>query len=164
MAWKSERRTGSWQAKNPYSDTATTETGERKFQQKRNPNLLKEPLSGDFATAPPGRLRGLFRDQRVSSLLRLEVRNLHLLPVVAEFPAAIQAHHVRPCADRRGAAGVRPHRDWKTVTRVPAPKYRIDHLRKHRITFFPRTIVKTSLGFISLFSYLDSFSAKKVRT
>jgi hypothetical protein len=79
------------------------------------------------------RLRSLFRDQRSRRFFGLEFRDFHFLPVIAEFPAAIQADHVGPGAgDGRSAARVRAHGDRKTVTGVPAAKYRVHHLRKHR--------------------------------
>ena len=96
----------------------------------------------------------------MSRLLRLEFCHFHFLPVIAEFPATIQAHYIRPSAYSRRTAGVRTHGDRKTVAGVPAAKYRVHHLRKHRITSFPRIIRQDFgqefAGFFSLF-YLFRF-------
>ncbi len=97
-------------------------------------------------------LCSLFRDQRGRGLLRLKFSNPHFLPVVAEFPAAIQADHVSPGAYSGGsAAQTGAHRDGKTITGVPATKHRVHHLRKHCITSSPETMVKTSLGSLACF-------------
>jgi hypothetical protein len=121
--------------------------------------IRQRPSSSRDAIARSVRCRsqlsgGLFRHQRMGRFLRLEFCNLHFLPVIAEFPATIQAHHIRSRADSRGTACVRAHGDRKTVPGVPATKYRVHHLRKHRIHLIPRINGQDFAGFLSLFYLL----------
>src|ERR1700690_274767 len=144
-----------------WAQTRTRSSWKRNLQQSKQ----VDRLHAELRLGRPQPLCGFFRDQRTRTLPGEQFRDLHLLPVIAEFPAAIEAHHVRPRADSGRTPSVRAHRDWKTVAGVPAAEHRVHHPGKHRIPSLPRNNRQDFTGnSLACFSELDSLCAEKVRT
>src|SRR5208282_4368184 len=93
--------------------------------------------------------------------------DLHFLPVVAEFLAAIQASDVGARAPSLWiATGTSAHRNRKTIAIVPAAKHGVHQLRKHRITSTELKAIKLAhpirLTVKTSSNNLDSISTEKV--
>src|SRR5208282_931424 len=82
-----------------------------------------------------GILRGFFRDQGGRDFSGLRSHDLHLVPVVLEFLAAVEARDIGASAFRgRAATRTRANCDGKTVASVPASKHGVHQPRKHCIS------------------------------
>lgn len=125
-----------------------------------------------FAALRPSRsgLSGsLFGDQRTRGYFpRRSTHDSHFLPVIGEFLAAIQAHHIRaePCSRLTIAAcsGSRGH--GKTIARVPAAKHRVHQFREHYCLLPPspeNAAHRSNRILLPTFITLDSETPGKVR-
>jgi hypothetical protein len=91
-------------------------------------------LGEEFVPDAQSALRGLLRGKRGATLTMAFGRpdHLHLLPVIREFSAAIQAGHISSSKSGclRTACGA-TNRDGKTVTRVPTTEKSIEQFCDH---------------------------------
>lgn len=60
--------------------------------------------------------------------------NLHLLPVIGQLFAAVEADYIRASHARSGISHALLDRDWEAVTSMPATEERIINPRKHPTT------------------------------
>src|ERR1700681_2053468 len=125
---------------------------------------------GEDSASLRGLFRNHFRHHGMRGISCLRSHDLHIVPVIAEFFAAVQARDIGSGAlSRRVATRTGAHRNRKTVASVPAAKHGVHQPRKHRVTSTDysdeagpsfRPNVETS----SNSKYLDSSSEEKVRS
>jgi hypothetical protein len=123
---KTKYNYGQWLTQNTKQRAGKGQEGMFVFRRERLENAL---------WGAGGSLRGLFRNQGVLGFSRMRTQNPHFMPVVTEFFSAVQARDIGTRAlRRRVTTGTGAHRNRKTVASVPAAKYGVDQLRKHRVT------------------------------
>lgn len=90
---------------------------------------------GSSFCAMPGFLQCLgsfFCHEGMCGFSGLRSDDLHFLPVIAEFSAAIQASDIGARSlSRRRTTRTGAHRDGKAVASVPATEHGVHHFRKH---------------------------------